>query len=60
MAAFPSRQRALPSYAEASEGVPSEAPLGAKEGYVDSACMTSPNSSQVSPLKRESWTAWIG
>ena len=25
-----------------------------------SACMTSPNSSQVSPLKRESWTAWIG
>ena len=25
-----------------------------------SACMTSPNSSQLSPLKRESWTAWIG
>src|SRR5690242_6890626 len=25
-----------------------------------SACMTSPNKSQLSPLKRASWTAWIG
>ena len=25
-----------------------------------SACMTSPNNSQVSLLKRDSWTAWIG
>jgi hypothetical protein len=25
-----------------------------------SLCITSPNSSQVSPLKRDIWTAWTG
>ena len=43
--------------------VPSDQSSAADRGPGDqllSACMTSPNSSQVSPLKRCSWTAWIG
>ena len=35
-------------------------PAALARTQVLSACMTSPNRSQVSPLKRASWTAWIG